>query len=104
MRKSSSCWLPSVATTVTLAMRPGAERGGILVRIPPDDDHGDGMRVTLTGASGLIGSRLVKALRARGDDVTVLSRDPARATQTLGVPAERWEPLEGRAPAHAFAG
>jgi uncharacterized protein len=85
-------------------MRPGAERGGILARIPPDDDHGDGMRVTLTGASGLIGSRLVKALRARGDDVTVLSRDPARATQTLGVPAERWEPLEGRAPAHAFAG
>jgi uncharacterized protein (TIGR01777 family) len=42
------------------------------------------MRVTVTGASGLIGSRLVRALRDRGDEVTTLSRDPAR-----GV---RWDP------------
>jgi uncharacterized protein len=62
------------------------------------------MRVTLTGATGLIGSRLVAALRDRGDEVTVLSRDPARAGRRLGVGAERWEPLEGRAPVHALAG
>jgi uncharacterized protein len=31
------------------------------------------MRVTITGASGLIGSRLVSALHARGDEVTTLS-------------------------------
>ena len=62
------------------------------------------MRVTLTGATGLIGSRLVAALRDRGDEVTVLSRDPARAGRRLEVAAERWEPLEGRAPVHALAG
>jgi uncharacterized protein len=53
------------------------------------------MRVTVTGASGLIGSRLVQALRDRGDDVTTLSRDPAR-----GVP---WDPAE-RAPTDALNG
>ncbi len=34
------------------------------------------MRVTVTGATGLIGTRLVAALARRGDEVTVLSRDP----------------------------
>jgi uncharacterized protein (TIGR01777 family) len=62
------------------------------------------MRVTLTGAGGLIGSRLVDALKARGDDVTVLSRDPERASRKLGVAAEAWQPLEGPAPASALAG
>jgi uncharacterized protein len=62
------------------------------------------MRVTLTGASGLIGTKLVRALIARGDDVTVLSRDPARASQSLGVPAEAWQPTAGPAPAAALAG
>jgi hypothetical protein len=62
------------------------------------------MRVTLTGATGLIGSRLVAALKNRGDVVAVLSRDPARATERLGVPAARWDPLAGPAPADALAG
>ncbi|MGH2969955.1 MAG: NAD-dependent epimerase/dehydratase family protein, partial [Solirubrobacteraceae bacterium] len=34
------------------------------------------MRVTMTGATGLIGRRLVAGLQARGDEVTVLSRSP----------------------------
>lgn len=54
------------------------------------------MRVTVTGASGLIGRRLVAALRRRGDEVTVLSRDPSRG--------ERWDPRSEPAPAHALAG
>jgi uncharacterized protein (TIGR01777 family) len=62
------------------------------------------MRVAVTGATGLIGSRLVGALKARGDGVTVLSRDPARATKALGVPAERWDLLAAPAPAAALAG
>jgi uncharacterized protein len=62
------------------------------------------MRVTLTGASGLIGTRLVRALRARGDDVTVLSRTPEKASGALGVPAEHWDPNAGPAPASALAG
>jgi uncharacterized protein (TIGR01777 family) len=62
------------------------------------------MRVTITGASGLIGTRLVRALQARGDDVTVLSRDPARASQALGVEAAAWRPTEEPAPVAALAG
>ena len=68
------------------------------------------LRVTVTGATGLIGSALLAALRERDAHVTVLSRDPERALATLGAggraPAEavRWEPIEERAPAHALAG
>ena len=50
------------------------------------------MQVTVSGASGLIGGALVGALRARGDAVTALSRDPARTQATLGVPAFRRDP------------
>jgi uncharacterized protein (TIGR01777 family) len=62
------------------------------------------MRVTLTGATGLIGSKLVRALRERGDDVTVLSRSPDRARTALGVDAVSWDPMAGPAPAGALAG
>ena len=62
------------------------------------------MNVTLTGATGLIGTKLVAALQARGDTVTVLSRDPDRAGATLGVQAVRWDPAAGPAPAEALAG
>ncbi|MGB2711482.1 MAG: NAD-dependent epimerase/dehydratase family protein, partial [Conexibacter sp.] len=48
------------------------------------------MRVAVTGATGLIGTRLVRALAARGDEVTVLSRDPGRARERLGVQALAW--------------
>jgi hypothetical protein len=51
----------------------------------------------VSGGSGLIGSRLVSALRSRGDEVTVLSRSGA-----AGVLA--WDPLSGPAPAAALEG
>ena len=62
------------------------------------------MDVTLTGATGRIGTKLVGALRERGDGVTVLSRSPDRAGAALGVPAVGWDPLAGPAPAEALAG
>ena len=62
------------------------------------------MRVTVTGAGGLVGRRLVDTLQARGDDVTVLSRDPARTARALGAEALPWQPLDGAAPAAALAG
>jgi uncharacterized protein (TIGR01777 family) len=64
------------------------------------------MRVTLTGATGRIGQSIVAALRDRGDDVTVLTRDPARAVQVLGrdVDAVAWDPAAGPAPAEALSG
>ncbi len=62
------------------------------------------MRVTLTGATGFVGSRLVAALKQRGDEVTVLSRDAARAGERLGVDAVAWDWQRGPAPAEALAG
>jgi len=63
------------------------------------------MRVAVTGATGLIGTRIVRALQARGDEVTVLSRDALRAREALGdVDAHAWTPLDGPAPAAALNG
>lgn len=62
------------------------------------------MKVAVTGATGLLGTRLVAALRARGDDVAVLSRNPDRASRALGVPAVAWDPMAGPPPASAFDG
>jgi uncharacterized protein len=62
------------------------------------------MRVTVTGATGRIGSRVVAALRRRGDDVTVLSRDAGDARASLGVEARAWQPESERAPADALVG
>jgi len=42
------------------------------------------MRVVVTGATGFIGSALVAALRARGDAIVALTRDPDRARRALG--------------------
>ena len=62
------------------------------------------LRVTVTGATGLIGPSLVAALLERGAQVTVLTRDPARARARLGaVQALRWEPMSEPAPAEALA-
>jgi uncharacterized protein (TIGR01777 family) len=63
------------------------------------------MRVTLTGATGLIGPSLVASLRERDAQVTVLTRDPERAKARLGdVEAVRWELNSEPAPASALAG
>jgi uncharacterized protein len=66
---------------------------------------GRAVRVAVTGATGLIGTRIVRALQARGDEVTVLSRDALRAREALGdVDAHAWTPLDGPAPAAALSG
>jgi uncharacterized protein (TIGR01777 family) len=63
------------------------------------------MRVTVTGATGLLGRRLVGELTRRGDEVTVLSRSPERARAALeGVQAVAWDPGAGPAPAEALEG
>jgi NAD dependent epimerase/dehydratase family len=43
------------------------------------------MRITVTGATGLIGTTLIAALQVRGDEVTVLSRRRKNARRMLGV-------------------
>jgi hypothetical protein len=64
------------------------------------------VRVVVTGATGLIGSTLVRELQARGDEVTVLSRDEEHAHAALpGAVVFGWlRPTREPAPAEAFAG
>jgi uncharacterized protein (TIGR01777 family) len=63
------------------------------------------LAVTVTGATGLLGPSLVSALRERDAQVSVLTRDPARARERLGeVQAFAWDPLAGPAPVEALAG
>ena len=61
-------------------------------------------RITVTGATGLIGTKLVRALRERGDEVTVLSRRPKDARRILGTEAAGWRPETEPAPVDALAG
>ena len=58
------------------------------------------MKVTVTGATGALGSAVVGALRARGEEVTALSRDPRRAREKLGaeVRALEWRHPKAEAP------
>ena len=73
------------------------------------------MRVTVTGATGLIGRRVVTALLKRGDAVTVLSRNSesakaslkgahSTAAQTASLGAASWDPSGEPAPRAALAG
>jgi uncharacterized protein len=68
------------------------------------------MRVTVTGATGLIGPPLIAALHERGASVTVLTRDPERALAKLAAPgrpplqAAAWDLMSEPAPVEALAG
>ena len=62
------------------------------------------MKVVVSGATGRIGSLLVQALKARGDEVTALSRDARRASERLEVEAVGWDPGAEPAPAGALEG
>jgi uncharacterized protein len=64
------------------------------------------MRVAVTGATGLIGTAVVRELQARGDEVTVLTRNVSRASSELpGVETCEWrDPVREAAPSEAFAG
>jgi uncharacterized protein (TIGR01777 family) len=63
------------------------------------------VKALVTGASGLIGTKLCDALLARGDDVVGLSRDAAKARRgNPGVSWHSWEPTLERPPDEAFDG
>lgn len=65
------------------------------------------MRVVVSGATGTIGSALVSALLARGEEVVALSRDAGGARQSLGVEVEphAWpRPMDEPPPEAALAG
>src|SRR6476661_1410097 len=63
------------------------------------------MRITVTGATGRVGTALVGKLLERGDEVTVLSRHPEAARSALpGVDAVAWDPGAQAAPQAALSG
>jgi len=53
------------------------------------------MRVFVTGATGLVGTRLVRRLLERGDSVVALSRRAATARERLGDLGDRCTVVEG---------
>lgn len=57
------------------------------------------MKVAVTGASGLIGSALVPALRARGDQVLRMVRRPAQSADEV-----QWDPKAGTVDVEKLAG
>ncbi len=63
------------------------------------------MRVFVTGGTGLIGTRLVRRLRERGDETVVLSRRPSAARDRFGASAEvvEGDPMQEGAWADAVA-
>lgn len=49
------------------------------------------MRVLIAGATGLLGRALLDSLRGDGHALCALTRDPARAQASLGIPALAWD-------------
>ena len=59
------------------------------------------MRVAITGATGLVGRHLTRALLDRGDEVVPLSRANG---DVHGVPTVAWDPVFDDLPAAAIDG
>jgi uncharacterized protein (TIGR01777 family) len=60
------------------------------------------MRVAVVGATGMIGAAVSRALLARGDEVTAVSRRGAAGIE--GALDVRWDPADGLPPAAALDG
>ena len=51
--------------------------------------EGDTMSTAVIGATGRVGSQVVRGLLARGDAVAALVRDPGKARRAFGSPDPR---------------
>lgn len=60
------------------------------------------MNILITGATGFIGRHLVQRLKQDHHTLKVLSRNGARASQKLGVPAFDWDYAKEEVPAEAL--
>lgn len=60
------------------------------------------MRILITGGTGLIGRALCRALTARGDQLTVLSRHPERVPALCGAGVQAWRTLDAWGAVTAF--
>jgi uncharacterized protein (TIGR01777 family) len=62
------------------------------------------MKILITGATGFIGLELTRRLSEAGNDLRVLSRNPAHAPKLPGVRGFAWNPETSVAPATALEG
>jgi len=63
------------------------------------------MRVLVTGGTGMVGSQVVRELTARGAEVSVLTRDPAKANSLpAGATAVEGNLLDPKTIRHVFGG
>lgn len=62
------------------------------------------MKVVLYGATGMIGSRVLKELIARGHTVTVVARDPAKVPATANVTVLKGDVLDAESVASTARG
>lgn len=62
------------------------------------------MSILVTGGTGTVGSAVVRELLTRGEDVNVLTRDPAKLKDTKGVTAVQGNLLEPSTVRRAFDG
>ena len=62
------------------------------------------MKIIVTGASGLIGSRLVPFLQSKGHSITRFVRDKARAERDDGARVVEWNPQRGELDAAELEG
>ena len=60
------------------------------------------MKIVISGATGLIGRRLLKTLGTEGHSLSVLSRH-AGANMPAGVRVFVWDPMKGEAPAESLS-
>ena len=60
------------------------------------------MRILVTGGTGFIGKALVRRLLERGDQVTVLSRNPASVPAIFGAAVDGWPSLSAWTPETTF--
>lgn len=62
------------------------------------------MSILVTGGTGTVGSAVVKELQRRGEAVKLLTRNPAKVTETKGVTAVKGDLLEPASVRQVFEG
>ena len=70
-------------------MTAAEEAGCGQVRVTGASPKGDPMTTAVIGATGRVGSEIVRGVPARGESATALIRDPDKARRSFGEPDGR---------------
>src|SRR5262249_14594752 len=82
------CERPRPGAEVFRSLAASAGRFGraVLLELIEPLPEGDAMTTAVIGATGRVGSEVVRGVLARGDAVTALVRDPGKARRAFGEP------------------